>query len=55
MGTDGSINATGEASPEEMLNQIGRLQEQLNKTNQDIQSKNEKILELIENIEDLKV
>ena len=48
-------DAEGNATPEQLINEKHRLEDQIVKLNIDMKNKNEKILELIENIEDLKV
>ena len=55
MGADGALNDSGVASPEQLINEKHRLEDVIVKLNIDMKNKNEKILELIENIEDLKV
>ena len=55
MGADGALNDSGVASPEQLINEKHRLEDVIVKMNIDLKNKNEKILELIENIEDLKV
>ena len=55
MGADGALNDSGVATPEQLINEKHRLEDVIVKLNIDMKNKNEKILELIENIEDLKV
>lgn len=55
MGADGGLNDSGVATPEQLINEKHRLEDVIVKLNIDLKNKNEKILELIENIEDLKV
>lgn len=55
MGGDGGLNDSGVATPEQLINEKHRLEDVIVKLNIDLKNKNEKILELIENIEDLKV
>ena len=55
MGPDGALNDSGVATTEQLINEKHRLEEVIVKLNIDMKNKNEKILELIENIEDLKV
>ena len=52
---DGGLNDTGAATPEQLINEKHRLEDVIVKLNIDLKNKNEKILELIEQIEDLKV
>ena len=54
-GDSGMPDAEGNATPEQLINEKHRLEDQIVKLNIDMKNKNEKILELIENIEDLKV
>lgn len=55
MGGDGGLNDSGAATPEQLINEKHRLEDVIVKLNIGLKNKNEKILELIENIEDLKV
>ena len=55
MGADGGVNDSGAATQEQLINEKHRLEDVIVKLNIDLKNKNEKILELIENIEDLKV
>lgn len=54
LGVDG-LDDTGTATAEQLINEKHRLEDVIVKLNIDLKNKNEKILELIENIEDLKV
>lgn len=54
LGVDG-LDDTGTATAEQLINEKHRLEDMIVKLNIDLKNKNEKILELIENIEDLKV
>ena len=47
--------ASGEASAEQLIAAKHRLEDQIVKVNMDLRDKNSKILELLENIEDLKI
>ena len=49
------MNDSGAATAEQLINEKHRLEDVIVKLNIDMKNKNEKILELIENIEDLKV
>ena len=49
------MNASGDATAEQLLEVKHHLEEQLAKMNQDLKDKNEKILDLMEQVEDLKV
>ena len=55
MGPDGALNDSGAATAEQLINEKHRLEDNIVKLNIDLKNKNEKILDLIENIEDLKV
>ena len=55
MGADGGLKDSGAATPEQLINEKHRLEDVIVKLNIDLKNKNEKILELIEQIEDLKV
>ena len=55
MGADGALNDSGVATAEQLINEKHRLEDAIVKLNMDLNMKNQKILELIENIEDLKV
>ena len=55
MGDDGALNDSGAATAEQLINEKHRLEDVIVKLNMDLNMKNQKILELIENIEDLKV
>ena len=55
MGADGTMNDSGAATTEQLINEKHRLEDVIVKLNIDLKNKNEKILELVENIEDLKV
>ena len=50
----GSV-AGGEASPEQLIAETDRLRDQIAQLGVEAKDKNEKILELLENIEDLKI
>ena len=54
-GGEGGMNDSGAATAEQLINEKHRLEDVVVKLNIDLKNKNEKILELIENIEDLKV
>mmetsp|Transcript_10719 Transcript_10719/g.13373 ORF Transcript_10719/g.13373 Transcript_10719/m.13373 type:complete len:100 (-) Transcript_10719:1090-1389(-) len=49
------MNDSGAATAEQLISEKHRLEDVIVKLNIDMKNKNEKILELIENIEDLKV
>ena len=55
VGGDGMSVASGEATPDQLLAEKHRLEDVVVKLNIEAKDKNEKILELLENIEDLKI
>ena len=55
MGGDGMSVASGEASAEQLIAEKHRLEDVIVKLNIEAKDKNEKILELLESIEDLKI
>ena len=54
MGGDG-LDESGMANEQQLLNEKHRLEDVIGKMNIDVKDKNEKILELLELIEDLKI
>ena len=55
MGGDGGFSDAGNATQEQLINEKNRLEDVIVKLNIDMKNKNEKILDMIETIEDLKV